>query len=370
MRLVMVLEHFRPGAGGAEGYATAVAAGLVRRGHDLHVVAVDGAAIPGVCFHAVPPGGLAGAAAALDGFVIDWGLRVPADLHRLGGGVSRVFHRYNSLGRGVLGSWFARTRAALSPAKRRAMRGEERLLADPRGRLLAVSEFVARQVREVAPAAAGRLTVLHNGVDAGRFQPPDAAARRARRRAALGFAPDQVVFLFLAHNPRLKNAALLYRVFDALCPRLPGLRLLALGRDRPGPAAPWLVHAGAVADPVDDYLAADAVLHPTFYDACANVVLEAAAAGLPVVSSNLNGSAELLTHERDGLDLPVAFAPRHDLDAAWRRAVEQLAADPARRRQLGGAARQLAAGHTLEQYLDRFEACLGTPAASGNAHRA
>jgi UDP-glucose:(heptosyl)LPS alpha-1,3-glucosyltransferase len=362
MRLAFVLEHFRPGAGGAEGYAVAVADGLARRGHEVHVVARDGAAMPGLCFHPTPTGSLAAASANLDALVIDWGLRVPADLHRLGGGVSQVFHRYNRLSRGPCGRWLARARVMLSPQKRREMRREEQLLAAPRGRLLAVSEFVACQVREVVPAAASRLVVLHNGVDTARFNPPDAAARRARRRAELGFTPEQVVFLFLAHNPRLKNAALLYRVFRALHPRLPNLRLLALGKHRPGPAAPWLVHAGTVSDPVDAYLAADTLLHPTFYDACANVALEAAAAGLPVVSSDLNGSAELFTQDQDGLVLPVAFHPRPEVDAQWSQAVERLAGDAAYRHRLGSAARDLAARHTLDRYLDQFEALL-TPAA-------
>jgi short-subunit dehydrogenase len=39
MRITIVIEHFAPIAGGAEGMAVAVVRGLMRRGHDVQVVA-------------------------------------------------------------------------------------------------------------------------------------------------------------------------------------------------------------------------------------------------------------------------------------------------------------------------------------------
>ena len=41
------------------------------------------------------------------------------------------------------------------------------------------------------------------------------------------------------------------------------------------------------------YAAADLYVHPTFYDPCSLVVLEAAACGLPIITSRYNGAAEL-----------------------------------------------------------------------------
>ena len=54
-------------------------------------------------------------------------------------------------------------------------------------------------------------------------------------------------------------------------------------------------------DPRDAYFAADFLVHPTFYDPCSLVVLEALACGLPVVTTQYNGASELLSPPADGL---------------------------------------------------------------------
>jgi UDP-glucose:(heptosyl)LPS alpha-1,3-glucosyltransferase len=42
-------------------------------------------------------------------------------------------------------------------------------------------------------------------------------------------------------------------------------------------------------------MAADVLIHPTFYDACSLVVLEAWTSGLPVITTRFNGAGELMT---------------------------------------------------------------------------
>ena len=49
------------------------------------------------------------------------------------------------------------------------------------------------------------------------------------------------------------------------------------------------------------YAAADVLILPTFYEPCANVVLEAMAAGVPVVASRVEGVPEAIEHGRNGL---------------------------------------------------------------------
>ncbi len=48
MKLILTIEHFSAGTGGAEGFAVSVVRELVRRGHEVCVVAEDGAPIDGV----------------------------------------------------------------------------------------------------------------------------------------------------------------------------------------------------------------------------------------------------------------------------------------------------------------------------------
>src|SRR5207248_8248925 len=59
-------------------------------------------------------------------------------------------------------------------------------------------------------------------------------------------------------------------------------------------------------DPRDAYFAADFLVHPTFYDPCSLVALEALACGLPVLTTQYNGAKELLPP-----DTPIVADP-HD----------------------------------------------------------
>jgi UDP-glucose:(heptosyl)LPS alpha-1,3-glucosyltransferase len=130
---------------------------------------------------------------------------------------------------------------------------------------------------------------------------------------------------------------------------------VVVGKRRPRFAAPWLVYAGQVQSPERVYGAADVLLHPTYYDACANVVLEGLACGLPVVSSDQNGSAEVIEPGVNSLVLGVA-GPRSQVEGQWREAVARLATAPDLRQDLGQAARHLAQRHSIALYVDRFEA--------------
>lgn len=78
----------------------------------------------------------------------------------------------------------------------------------------------------------------------------------------------------------------------------------------------------------------DIYLHPAIYDGCPNSLLEAAAAGLPIVCARSGASRDLLVGGRDCL--------LHDCDddAGLASAVCELASSPALRRRLGEAARQ------------------------------
>ena len=57
---------------------------------------------------------------------------------------------------------------------------------------------------------------------------------------------------------------------------------------------------GYCADMRNAYFAADFFVHPTFYDPCSNVVLEAMACGLPVITSRYNGASELMHPPQEG----------------------------------------------------------------------
>jgi UDP-glucose:(heptosyl)LPS alpha-1,3-glucosyltransferase len=176
----------------------------------------------------------------------------------------------------------------------------------------------------------------------------------------LGVGEQECVFLFVANNPRLKGLAPLCRSLARLKEK--NWRLVILGKGRIHGRAKLEMRpirgrvriVGKTLDPSAYYAAGDALIHPTFYDPCANVTVEALASGLPVVTSAFDGASELITPGREGF---ILRWPR-DEDALSRHLEALL--DPDRRREMGAAARARAEENTfasrLAEYVDLLQA--------------
>ncbi len=188
----------------------------------------------------------------------------------------------------------------------------------------AVSALVASRVRAEFPnLGETRVRVVFNGVDFAPLTGDAAASARRARREALGVSDAERLMLFVAHNFRLKGLGELLRAL-ALLDSVPW-RLVVAGRDRSGPYASLaqriglasrVTFAGPAAQMAEWYAAADALVHPTWHDPCSRVVLEALGAGLPTVTTRLNGaseavepgvSGELVEHPGDIADLALAL---------------------------------------------------------------
>jgi glycosyltransferase involved in cell wall biosynthesis len=81
-----------------------------------------------------------------------------------------------------------------------------------------------------------------------------------------------------------------------------------------------------------------------------NAVLEAAAAGLPIVMTPVGPLPARVTAHEAGRIVPIGDV------LALRAALVELAADPERRRAMGGAARASVADLSVEHVVDRIEA--------------
>jgi glycosyltransferase involved in cell wall biosynthesis len=92
----------------------------------------------------------------------------------------------------------------------------------------------------------------------------------------------------------------------------------------------------------------DVAVNTSDSESLSNVILEAMAAGLPVVAYNVGGNSELLSQQ------PGALVPAGS-ETGFADAIEKLLADPARRQQLGRNARQFAQENfSLDRVLERY----------------
>src|SRR5690606_35585564 len=141
-------------------------------------------------------------------------------------------------------------------------------------------------------------------------------------RAEHGIADDDTVLLWVGKEFRRKG-------LEPLIKALPGLprsaRAIVVGGDDPAPFQALAARLG-VADRivfvghssrVEDYFAAgDVFVFPTLYEAFALVTLEAAAAGLPLVTTRVNGTEDFVVDgengafiERDPASIVAAVTP-------------------------------------------------------------
>jgi glycosyltransferase involved in cell wall biosynthesis len=94
----------------------------------------------------------------------------------------------------------------------------------------------------------------------------------------------------------------------------------------------------------------DLFVLPSRTEAFPNGLLEAMAAGLPVIASDVGGIPELVEHDRNGVLVPVGDA------AALADAILRLARDPERAATLGAMARQTIEGrYSFQRMVAAFE---------------
>ncbi len=359
MRIGLVIERFDPHHGGAEFWAYQHATCLARHGHEVHIVsgAASNVELPSpFCLHtfAWQECRLQRAAIVeerlktLDLDIIhDIGLGWYCDLFQSEDG-SRISQWEHKLA--ALPAWarpFKRNLLRYLPRYNAFRTLMERQFGDPDRIILAVSKMCADDYMRYHGVDEDRIRVVYHGVDTERFSPMGKAPLRATMRQRMGIAGDEVAFLFVGHDFARKGLATAIRAVSAISRVGHRAKLIVLGdgnrRKLPVADQRHIVFCGRVADPVSHYVAADAFVLPTFYDPCSLSVSEAAACGLPIVTTRANGASELLTCGTDGF---ILDDPRDDVALA--RYLRQLC-EPATRQRMGGAARKLALRYPIER---------------------
>ncbi|MEU9268309.1 glycosyltransferase [Streptomyces sp. NPDC048251] len=203
-------------------------------------------------------------------------------------------------------------------------------------RLVCVSE--AERTTGLRARIGGQVSVIPNGIDPERFHPASVDTVRALLLPELD--PGAPLVVCVGRLCRQKGQDVLLTAWKDIARKVPGARLVLVGDGPDGerlrPRAPESVlFAGAVADAVPWYQAADLVVLPSRWEGMALAPLEALACGRPVVVTDVDGARE---------SLPAALAPRclvpAEDPAALAGAVAGLLLDPLLRESLGQQGRR------------------------------
>ncbi len=225
----------------------------------------------------------------------------------------------------------------------------------PRVLFLPVSRGVEAELRDHYVIGDAPVRIVPNAADTSIFHPVDPASREKWRSAA-GFAQHDIVAIFSGGEWARKGLDLAIR---ALSHSLPSLKLFIAGDDPDRERFRTLALSSGVADRVvfggfrsDIPLAlasSDIFLFPSHYEAFSLAVIEAAACGLPILASSINGTEDFIQPGITG-DF-VDHDPRHIASL-----LNQWASDPLRRTQAGQAATRLVQSqYTWDRVTDLTE---------------
>jgi UDP-glucose:(heptosyl)LPS alpha-1,3-glucosyltransferase len=355
--------------GGTERDFLRTAEGLRDLGHEVHLFCgeFDIPAPPGTFAHKVPVLPL-GRTARLLSFairapkmirshrcdvVVGFGRMIRQDVVRSEGGSHLVFLQKMKRGEGRLRRvWHEVSvyhRSVLAVERRQFRSGNYK-------KILAISNEVKRELTTTYAVPPEKIAVIHSGVDHERFHPGNRDSARARIRKQWAIPGSAPLALFIGNGFQRKGLDRILRAWESEI--LAGVYLLVVGGDAgrnryvswAEKASPKrIVFAGRQEAVEDYYAAADLLALPAFQEAFGNVILEALASGIPVVTSRMVGAAEVLT---GGLEEGI-LSDADDPQELARKILRLL--DGTRSSRLSRTARETAERHSWQRYFQEFE---------------
>jgi len=195
------------------------------------------------------------------------------------------------------------------------LRAERKLCRQTDGSIIiAISQYVAEQFKRHYAVSDDRIVLIPNGIkihteiDTSRT---DRLRSQILARLNIKEADEPVFFLFVANNFRLKGLAVLIKAMQLAASRgtTRPCFLIVVGNGREHKYRRLvkklnihkkIVFLGSVRHIQDVLSMSDIAVLPTFYDPCSRYILEALAAGKPVITTSFNGATDLFVNNRHG----------------------------------------------------------------------
>lgn len=364
MKIAIIIERADIVLGGAERSAFELAAELQSSGLDAHILAAKGKTdagnihflcgdIPGrrVCYFTF--------ANALKKHLAENHYDIvhsllPFDFVNLyqprGGSFAESILRNAASYQNKLLEFYKRTMSFANFRRTLLLRAERRLCSNPNGPLIAaLSQYVADHFKQHYGLDEQRIAVTPNGVKIhNEIDTTEADKLHAQILAQLGIKETRnpVFFLFVANNFRLKGLAPLIRAMQSAAEPNTDHRayLVIAGSDSTHKYRRLakklnmhkkIIFLGPVRHIQNVLSITDVAVLPTFYDPSSRFILEAIAAGKPVITTKFNGATDLFVNNRHGkiIDRPedireLAEAINHFTDKSnIQKASEAITAD-------------------------------------------
>lgn len=221
---------------------------------------------------------------------------------------------------------------------------EEKML-ERANKIIAVSHFTKRELREYYNVPEEKIRVIHNGVDVNKFKP---AQDKRKVKEELGFKADDLAILSVGRLYARKGLFTLIESMPAVVERFKNAKFIISGKGQSDEMRKLIAHAEKIG--VKDsiiftgyypdkklpklYQAADVFAFSTFYEHHPFAVLEALSTGLPVVTISVGGIPETIESGKNGF-LVEPFNPKQFADRML-----YLLEHPAEASEMGHLARQ------------------------------
>ncbi|MDD5699132.1 MAG: glycosyltransferase family 4 protein [Victivallaceae bacterium] len=170
------------------------------------------------------------------------------------------------------------------------------------------SQLLKQQVIEHFAYPAEKVSLVSNGIDREVYFPAETGEKDAIKKKL--HLSDRFVCIFVAANFKIKGLNEAIRAIAGLNGEMRRhVTLLVVGKGNPKPflglaeklnVTENLVFAGKQSHMRDYYIASDLLLYPSHYETFGNVILEACACGVPVLTTSMVGASELIKDNKNG----------------------------------------------------------------------
>jgi glycosyltransferase involved in cell wall biosynthesis len=176
-------------------------------------------------------------------------------------------------------------------------------------RVVAVSEAVRKKFAEQTGLPLSRIETIYNGIAVEKFA---TRPKRAAKRVEMGWEPDRPIVIMVAVLRRGKGHEVLLEAIPQVKAAIANVQIKLVGdgelnevlRKQVQPYGDVVEFLGQRTDVPELLGASDVLVLPSWTEALPTVLIEAGAASLPVVATDVGGTAEIVVNGETGYVIP------------------------------------------------------------------